>query len=204
MANNCITEFVLEGDRKFLERLNDAILKNNYHWVGDIIAAANLMTDADIKETAEYKSCNLRASWYDTDLQPGCDGDYKTGDYAVLRIYEDSKWVRSSAMSLVMRILDKQVEDGIIDENPISSIYFATEEPGCGIFEIHDEEGKYFDYDVSVYLCDEGEQEYFVNKEDALEWINERTNRDFKTLEEVTADDDIEICVYEFEHVSEI
>ena len=199
MANICITEYVLEGEYEFLDRLHKAIEANNYHWVGDIIVAAGLMTIEQVKECPEYKAADLRASWYD-DVIENCP----TEGWAVLRIFEDSKWVRSSAMSLIMRLLDKQVEDGICKENPIQAIYFATEEPGCGIFEIHDEDGKYFDYEVSVYLCDEGKQEYFVNKEDALEWINERTNRDFKTLEEVTADDDLEICVYEFEHVYEI
>lgn len=198
MANNCITEYVLEGEYEFLDRLHKAIEANNYHWVGDIIVAAGLMTIEELNECPEYKAADLRASWYD-DVIDNCS----TKGWAVLRIFEDSKWVRSSAMSLLIRILDKQAEDGIIDENPIQAIYFATEEPGCGIFEISDEEGKYFDYEVSVYVEDEG-QEYFANKEDALEWINEVTKSDFKTLDEAVESDDETICVYEFEHVDEI
>lgn len=198
MSNNCITEYVIEGEYEFLDRLHKAIEANNYHWVGDIIVAAGLMTIEQVNECPEYKAADLRASWYD-DVIENCP----TEGWAVLRIFEDSKWVRSSAMSLIERLLDKQVEDGIRTENPIQAIYFATEEPGCGIFEIHDEEGKYFDYEVSVYVEDEG-QEYFVNKEDALEWINEVTKSDFKTLDEAEESDDETICVYEFEHVYEL
>ena len=196
MANNCFTDFVIEGEPTFIKRLHDAIEANDYQWVGDIIAAAGIMTKEEVEATSEYKCCNLRASWTGAqDVSSPQDPDI-----AILRFTEDSKWTRSEGVSLIQRILSEQEEDGTIEESPIYAVYFVTEEPGCGIFEVSDPDSKYFSERYQVYHEEYG-TEYFDTEADVLEWINETFGTDFKTVAEAAASDEHEFYINEYEEV---
>ena len=91
------------------------------------------------------------------------------------------------------------------DKFPKSSIYFATEESGCEIFETNDSEFEYFDR--YIVLSPDSEDEYYHTFDDlqkAIIDIYGYQNNEIDTFEKLkkkVEDIDENISIYEFEVV---
>lgn len=168
MANWAFTEYVIEGPRETLERIENAILNPNCpegaseDWEGGVLRALGF----------EWK-------------ENSPDG---TGKYMRGFIYKDSIRLEEDTL-----IFDAEEAWGITDfyevleENlPEIDVYWYVEEPGEGIYSTNDTTGKHFParYFVEISFNDEFHSNYFNTNEEVYKWI-----ADILKVESITEED---------------
>ena len=141
MANYCSTNYVVEGDIEILKRLQTAI---NEGYKANRDAKKSTLCMQDVFEKLGYdnpdalpEGIGLDGEWMQAEIE-NVDGT------EVLKFQEEYKW----DCSCNMEILAEEVEPFA---GKITGVYRRSEEPGCGIYEVNDLQGKYFPEKYSVW-----------------------------------------------------
>lgn len=180
MPNWCSSSYVIEGDKKEvrkllgimnrLERRKKPAVKNGFG--------------------TAWLGCLVNA------LGEDWNKIYCRGDWSNLEMVNDTvRFTTETAWGPCNEVLDL-----ILQKFPSLSYYFLCEEPGMGIYQTNDGEGKYFSdkYRVDVCTPDEKYQcEYFSDKSVMYKWLEELFGQP------IASDDDIRILVDNLEKKSE-
>lgn len=193
MANWCSTSYVIESDNQELlqqicnvinecaEMKEPLISKSSVNWAGNTFKKLGIDPDkAD------------RTFWSDARMESGN-----------LHFFEESAWGRGDAIEVLHEHYVNEEGDCPL------SVYFISEELGCGIFQTNDEDGEYFaDKYIFVSTDDTCYYESFEELEkDVQDYLEVDT--DFESVEdmqealdEANKKDDSKIgSVYEVEYV---
>lgn len=153
MPNWCDTNYVIEGPKKDLEKIQNAIKNHKVredsadNWEG------NILDELGIK--FNEAGANMRG-FID------CEGDLTVYDYyATFNFYAQEAWYKTD--------FSRYLEDAF----PKITIYWRAEEPGCEIYETNDDKGDYFperyvvDYSIGV----KSDTEYFSTEEEVIKYL---------------------------------
>jgi hypothetical protein len=169
MANWASTSYAIEGPKKALQKIEQAILHHDVQensderWEGNVLIALGLTWE----ERNQGKGKYMRG--FITDTEPW----YNAG--GALRFEAEEAW-------------------GVTDFNEVLEenfhnikVFYVVEEPGEEIYATNDKEGKYFPNRYYVDTCIDGsyESEYFTTKEAALSWLSDITFGRVKTEEDI-------------------
>lgn len=178
MANICITNYSIKGERELLQKIADAIncdkavVENTIPcWSGNTLAALNISEDGA-----------GRCWWYDAQID----------DNGILSFYEEGAWSRGEAISILAKELSE------ID------VYFFSEELGSGIFETNDEFGEFYE---DKFLLDDAEECIYAPSFDTLTQIvselypGAKGYKDVEELNQYFYENDINSTAYEAEYV---
>lgn len=187
MANICLVSYVIEGNRRTLKRISEAIngalqgtvpikKDSSNSWQGNVLAALNI----------KVRQCDdIRGFFYE---EPVLKGN-------VLKFNCEEKWNRGDFAELLEH------------KFPSLSVYWIAEESGCDIFETNDADGKYFaerywvdtcvngDYDSEYFETEEAVWEYLINRADC------KSKEDVEAFNEAAINGDDFIYIHEFEIV---
>lgn len=126
MANICITNYWVKGEKETLQKIADAINDKNAVvektipcWAGNTLAKLGIPHDGA-----------GRCWWYDARIENG-----------VLCFFEEGAWVRGDAIKILSNNL------------PDIDVVFLSEELGCGIYETNDTMHEFVE--DTTYLDDE-------------------------------------------------
>ena len=170
MPNWCYTAYTFVGEEKELKELHDImkgleersepLVKNGFgkSWLGCLVEALG----------KKWEDVWCRGNWNNLELSGG-----------TLKFTTETAW---SAADEVMAL--------ICEKYPSIGYYYYTEEPGMCIYQTNDDSGEYYPDRYHVDICtDDGccEQEYFTDLDDAISWIGEMTEQEFKSEDEVNA-----------------
>lgn len=178
MPNWCHTDYVIEGPKKDLDKIESA-LKNpvetkeaSIDWVGNILISLGINPDEYSRMRGFLEYWN-----YESD---------------VISITFEDAWYKTD------------FDVALKDKFPELNIYYALEEPGMGIYETNDVDGKYFPERFYVDTCINGNYQagYFTTEEKALKWIEELSgcsnDSDIENFNSRVDSDDF-ISIYEFD-----
>lgn len=168
MPNWCTTSYTFVGEEKELKELHDLMkgledksepsVKNGFGtaWLGCLVEALG----------KKWEDVWCRGDWDNLEL---------SGD--MLKFTTETAW---SAADEVMSL--------ICEKYPSLGYYYYTEEPGMCIYQTNDDTESYYPYRYCIDLCTSDGMycsEYFLNIDDAVEWIGEQVNRAFSSEEDV-------------------
>lgn len=150
MANYCKTHYVVEGKRETLERIKDVINtvakryteeKSGSLNLSGVLIALKLYTEESLREaTKDFtedtpEELGVRGDWFDAEVK-------EVNGNMVLTFTEEYKWNCSCNMEALAKLAPWS--------DNITAVYRRSEEPGCGIDETTDTEGKYFPKDIKI------------------------------------------------------
>lgn len=127
------------------------------------------------------------------------------GDWANLEIENETlRFTTETAWAPCNETLDL-----VCEKFPSLCYYYQTEEPGMGIYETNDSEGKYFTDKYMVDLCTDKSEylcEYFADRKSLFAWLGEvagktvQSEQDVKVLSEEWAQEnpDSFCCINEY------
>lgn len=166
MANNCFTDYIIEGDRKELQTLYEALqridtkaeLKTTSGFGGRWLG--NLVTELGGDWQKVY--CRGTIEWYEMENDQ-------------LKITTDTAWVPMN-----------EVFDFICEKFPGLTYYYQAQEPGCDLFWTNDTAGIHFCRYV-VRICKDGydDEEYFDNLKNVYKYISDNFNVEITCLEDI-------------------
>lgn len=170
MPNWCYTSYTFVGEEKELKELHDIMKGLEERSEPSVI---NGFGKSWLGCLVEALGKNWRDVW--------CRGDWNNLELSAdtLKFTTETAW---SAADEVMAL--------ICEKYPSLGYYYYTEEPGMGIYQTNDDYGEYYPdrYHVDLYTADgDYQQEYFITLDDAISWIGEMTEQEFKTEDDVTA-----------------
>lgn len=169
MANICTTEIKLIMEEENAVKMKSLLMDESLQVFDKEVPVSNIYKQYDIKPNAYT---HLRANWQGFEIE-------QYGDDVVLSIIEESAW-NPTQLALQLQ------KEGIVKR-----FVFYAEECGNGIFCTNDEIGEFFDFRWYVYLSDKGEQEYFKDFQDAIEYVYNTTGKRFETVEDANEDDEV-------------
>ena len=194
MPNWCMTAYTIEGNKRTLNRIKNAIERclsgefpkeenSAYNWEGNVLNALGIKFK---KRNGEHKYC-VRGFLYEKPILDDC----------VLKLNAEEAWSRTDFAELLKR------------KFPSITVYWVAEESGCDIFQTNDTEGKYYDEKYWVDACVNGNymSEYFQTEESAYDWICRisgcKNESDVEAFNDRCAEEDSDdyIYVHEFEVV---
>ncbi len=170
MPNWCYTSYTFVGEEKELKELHnimkgleerkEPLVENGFgkSWLGCLVEALG----------KNWKDVWCRGNWNSLELSAD-----------TLKFTTETAW---SAADEVMAL--------ICEKYPSLGYYYYTEEPGMGIYQTNDDYGEYYPDRFQVDLCTadgDYQQEYFITLDDAISWIGEMTEQEFKSEDDVTA-----------------
>lgn len=187
MANICDTVYEIHGSKEQLNKLENALNKakeickeRNLKYIDNYFddEKQNCENDKQLEElkedVARKRKCVNTDPWV-SDLYEALTGkdydDYCSDDGQLtyiscsddrISIDIESNWMKVEAFEDMLRD-DEDLED--------LSIFYLTEEFGCGIWETNDTIGDVFDNKYYVEL--DGDGDYFDNDDDLLEFVND-------------------------------
>ena len=189
MANNCFTDYIIEGDRKELQSLYKALkridtkaeLKKTSGFGGRWLG--NLVTELGGDWQKVY--CRGTIEWYEMEDDQ-------------LKLTTDTAWVPMN-----------EVFDFICEKFPGLSYYYQAEEPGCDLFWTNDSAGIHF-CRYLVRICKDGydDEEYFDDLKKVYKYISDNFKvkitslDDIRTLQEELEDKETEDYCYLNEFVN--
>ena len=147
MPNWCITNYVIEGEKKELDTLHqtmkrleeipEPLVENGFgsSWLGCLVK--------ELGEDPEIVYC--RGSWYDMER-----------DDETIRVNFETAWSPSYD---VIQLLKR--------EYPSLRFYYRAMEPGCQLFQKNDEEGKYFP--ENIWVDYNGDDIFAIDEQEALQ-----------------------------------
>jgi hypothetical protein len=168
MANYSSTEVTILGNDKEinelynlmvkLENMKEPAVKNGFGttWLGCLVEALG----------SSWQEVSCRGEWSCLELNDG-----------IITFSTESAW--SAPI---------EVFDFIKQKFPSIEIFFLSTEPGCEYYVVNDPEGRFYPDRYIVDLCTADEEyltEYFEDLETALDWINEQTDSNVKSEEDV-------------------
>jgi hypothetical protein len=167
MANWADTSYVIEGRKKTLQKIYNAIkspaLPENASegWEGGVLSCLNIQWK---NVTPDGEGHYLR----------GFIKDYELTDN-VLTISAEEAW----GLTDFAKLLKANI--------PNIKVYWCTEEPGMEIYSTNDSEGKYFPDRYYVNACIDGiyDHEYFRTQEEAFHWLSINTNGRVQSEEDI-------------------
>ena len=162
MANWASTNYVIEGSKETLQKIEEAIVK-----------AINTKDN----KYEEYKVCDILGVPYElgvTSLGGLIEEEPWYDDSGSLHFYAEERWGLQDFNDL----LEKKFPD--------IKIYWIVEEPGCEVYATNDKDGKYFPDRFYADTCINGiyQSEYFTTEEEMYKWLSENTNGKIKSLED--------------------
>lgn len=169
MANICTTEIKLILSEENALKLKSLLMDEDKQYFDKDVLVGDIYKEFGIKPNPDT---HLRGRWQGVEIQ-------NYGDYVLLTILEESAW-NPTKLALQLK------ESGVVER-----FVFYAEECGNGIFYTNDEIGEFFDYRWYVYISDKGEQEYFKDLQDALEYVYNTTGKRFETVEDANEDDEV-------------
>jgi hypothetical protein len=168
MPNWCDTQVSVIGNDKEinelynlmvnLENMKEPAVKNGFGttWLGCLVEALG----------SSWQEVPCLGEWSCLELNDG-----------IITFSTESAWTSPT-----------EVFDLIQQKFPSIEIFFLGNEPGCEYFVVNDPEGRFYPDRYIVDLCTADEEyltEYFEDLETALDWINEQTNSNVKSEEDV-------------------
>lgn len=150
MANYCTTHYVVEGKLETLEKIKDVINtvakrytdeKSDSLNLSGVLIALGLYTEESLREATKDFSedtpekLGVRGDWLDAEVK-------ELNGNTVLTFTEEYKWNCSCNMEALAKLAPWSDE--------ITAVYRHSEEPGCGIDETTDAEGKYFPKGIKI------------------------------------------------------
>lgn len=170
MANWAYTDYVIEGSKESLDKINDALLHPAER------------TEGGSEDWEGYVLKKLGIKW--EDRQPDGSGYYIRGFVQKDTIEYDGELIKFSAEEAwgatdFNEVLEKNIPD-------VKVFYFVVEE-GEGIYATNDKECKYFTARIYVDTCIDGDydSDYFTTEESALEWLSRKTDGRVKTRDDI-------------------
>ena len=151
MPNWCVTNYVIVGEKKVLDKISDVLKEHpvqkhsSENWEGNILTGLGI--DPEGREVRGF------VETYEYD-----------GECLSICAYE--AWAPTEFAD----ILEENFCEDI-------TVYWSAEEPGMNVYETNDVEGIYFSDRVCVEILLDGdlETEYFKDEESALIWVSQRT-----------------------------
>lgn len=154
MANICNTTYEIYGTKEELNKLKNSLEK----------AKEIAKNDKDNYEKTPWVSDLYKAITGKADYDNFAEGDgnmfFISCEDERIVIDMDSKWAKVEEFE---DILNKYFED--------LSIFYITEEFGCGIWETNDTKGDVFE--GKYYAEIDGDGDYFNNDDELLEYVND-------------------------------
>ena len=150
MANYCTTHYVVEGKRETLEKIKNVIKtvakryteeKSDSLNLSGVLIALGLYTEESLREaTKDFsedtpENLGVSGDWHDAEVK-------ELNGNIVLTFTEDYKWNCSCNMEALSKLAPWSDE--------ITAVYRRSEEPGNGIDETTDAEGKYFPKGIKI------------------------------------------------------
>lgn len=166
MANWATTDYVIEGPKETLDKINEAILHPikkddaSEGWEGGVLMALGIDPEEKICDKMPYMRGFIQE-------KPRWDED-------VLKFYAEEAWGATDLNEVLKHHF------------PDIKVYFRVEEEGCEVFATNDKEGKYFPerYVVTTSINGDDDFEYFTDESSMYEYIKKRTNGKVSTAEE--------------------
>lgn len=143
MANICISDITMVGDKALLQRLHDDIERYLDENEGSVYRYGNEL----------YPGSNYEGWFCDVgEVNKANEGEY------FLRFAVETKW--NPAMDFFARLAkDKGLK-----------LYYTAEEPGCELYQTNDVNGEFYDERYVLY-CRECEITYYNSKEDLVDGL---------------------------------
>ena len=180
MPNWCSSSYVIGGDKKEVKKLY------------------GIMHGLEKRKTPAVKN-GFGTAWLGCLVNAlGADWNkvYCRGDWSNLEMEQDTlKFSTETAWGPCNEVFDL-----IRQKFPSLSYYFLSEEPGMGVFQTNDRDGKYFTDKFRADICTPEEEyqcEYFEDKPSMFKWLEEIFGQP------VTSDEDIEKLTDEWENANE-
>jgi hypothetical protein len=187
MANMASVSYAIEGPKKTLQKINEAI----------VVAIHTDDNRYELYKVAEYLKLPIKN---DTrlggEISEEPTWDENTG---ALRFWSEERW----GLQDFAELLEKYFPD--------IKVYWTVEECGMEIYCTNDKEGKYFPERYWVDTCIDSiyNSEYFKTKKDVYEWLDKLTYGRVKSeedaeefnadYEDAGTDDENFIYIHEFE-----
>lgn len=177
MANNCFTSYRFYGERA--EELYNDIQKVQDNHKDDIPTWCKYVA-TDIlgytEEQIEKGSIYVRGQIF---LLDACQD--------VCSIDTDTAWTPCGQL---FRELAEKYE---------LNVYWMADERGCCGIWSNDIDGCVWDWKYVVYDSNSGDEENFADDEQALEWINNRSDKQYSSVTDAMEDDN-DFCITEVEY----
>ena len=169
MPNWCFASYVIEGEKKEIDKLElmmrklDSMEKpaveNGFgtKWLGCLVHEMG----------GNWEEVRCRGSWSELERVDDC----------AIRFNTETAWAPCN-----------ETLDLICKRFPSLRYYYSSEEPGMCEYWTNDEEGKYFPDRFYIDLCTPEEQydcEYFRTLEDALRWMRENYSKNINSKEDI-------------------
>lgn len=164
MANYATVEYVIEGNEKTLQWINEAMLNPKVDKNTDSSWEGNILLSLGITKN-KIESSYLRGF-----IQEPPRIDDNTISFSA-----EEAWNRTDFAELLQ------------EKFPDLTIYWTVEEPGMEIYETNDAEQKYFKFKYWVDTCLEGDDynEYFNTLDEVLKFTKDLTGGEVKSLEDI-------------------
>lgn len=171
MANWCISEYKLTGDRQEL----DAV----YELMHGLEAMEKPRVENDFGSTflgclvdalgGDWQTTLCRGAWHNLVRGQDC-----------ITFTTESAWNPAN-----------EVWDMMCDSFPSLRYYFYAEEPGCAIYQTNDAEGLYYPNRIKAEYekDDDWHEAFFRTADDALTWLNKSTGKSFESIDDLTDSD---------------
>lgn len=153
MPNWCDTSYVIEGPKEDLEKIQNAIKNHKVRKNSADSWEGNILDELGIKFNESNAHMRGFIDW---------EGDLTVGDdYVTLNFYAQEAWNKTD--------FSRYLEDAF----PEITIYWKAEEPGCGIYETNDDEGKYFPerYMIDYSIGANSDTEYFTTEKEVIKYL---------------------------------
>ena len=174
MANWAWTQYVVEGPKKTLNKIEKALKhpdvqeNSSPSWEGNVLRALKIEWE---QKTSEDKGS------YSSKYMRGFIAEISWGnkEHTLLRFDAEEAW----GITDFGEVLEGAFKD--------IKIYYESEEPGMGIFITNDKDGKYFKDRFYADVCINGDyySDYFIKEEEMYHCISKWSNGKINNKEEV-------------------
>lgn len=177
MANWATVQYVIEGSKEDLFKIDDAIgidLEKDV-WEGNVLTSLGMSQE-------EVNDYSLRGFIQDSFQE------HET----VLKIYAEEAWNLTEFKDCLKKLF------------PNITIYWYIEEPGYEIYETNDIEGKYFS-DRFILFAETNDPEYFESEDRLFEYLKKESGiNDYFELDDYNARFDTPVYrIYEIYEINE-
>lgn len=171
MANWAITDYVIEGPKDILQKIEKAIIyptskEGSKGWEGNVLATLGINWTSNLKEK---KSLYMKGFIKDKPALEDKDG------FSLLKFWAEEAWGATD--------FDEALKIGF----PNIKVYYCTEESEDEVYATNDKEGKYFPMRFYVDTCIDNNynSDYFIKEEKVYSWLSKITEDKIKSSEDV-------------------
>jgi hypothetical protein len=169
MANTSITQYVLCGKADEIKSLYEIMVDIQKKGKNPITDYCFWLGDLVTALGKDWHNIYCRGEWSNLEMTDKC----------TLMLMTETAWAPMN-----------EVFDLICSEYPSIDYYYQSEEDGCSLFWVKDNNGMYFPERYILDLCTpKGEylREYFTNEADAFKTLSEMSGREVHSEEDVEA-----------------